>query len=81
MKFSFRYHFLRHKLRDGAWASWLLVFRVQQEVRASEWPSRGASCTRLYTFAVPSIQHLWDRKPARFVEPDSQIKRDHFLLS
>lgn len=43
--------------------------------------ARGLPCTRLYTFAVPSIQHLWDRKPARFVEPDSQIKRDHFLLS
>lgn len=40
----------------------------------------GASCARLYTFAVSSIQHLWDRKPARSVEPDSQIKKDHFYF-
>lgn len=40
----------------------------------------GASCTGLYTFAVPSIQHLGDRKPAGFVEPDSQIKRITFTF-
>lgn len=40
----------------------------------------GASCAGLYTFAVPSIQHLGDRKPEGFVEPDSQIKRVTFTF-
>lgn len=40
----------------------------------------GASCAGLYTFAGSSIQHLGDRKPEGFVEPDSQIKRITFTF-